>query len=404
MFSPHGLRDIVNSDLSPNFDDHLSPTRRLSTRPVRLQETAMTGPARLDLETLERIQRLAAYAEWAYYNDNGSQFRYHAKDLRGLPYAARNIQDRGPIFWKLIKWNTHVHLGIQTDIIQGVNVLVLAFRGTDFPLDLESGGQGKRWLGLIGNALTDVSCGSRRIEWNEADRDDTTALRYALVHEGFLIAFDRLRQNLYQNIMTLMEGQEPVHIEVCGHSLGGALATLCALWCTLRWPDANITCVTIGSPRVGDERFAEEFGRHKSKIQCYRIMTDSDPIPTLPDRYTEAIPFQVSTTWPYIKFKWDTTKYRHVGRAIWLHKQHERPFLDRNPPHIDHEEQASNLPRIADLGLRLGGIYPYACLRVLWLFWNIRAHIPTRYSTTIQNIIEMVELGEEDALRPMPTN
>ncbi|KAK7219342.1 hypothetical protein V2G26_007345 [Clonostachys chloroleuca] len=299
------------------------------------------------IQDLPRIERLVAYARWAYFD--GTEFRYHA-DLMGKPLDARELRAESPILSRTIAVNQHVHLGIRAN-----NTLVLVFRGIDVPLAPEIFANTRRWLGFCNDVITAVSYGSRKLEWNEADRDDTTALRYALVHEGFLIAFDRLRQNLYQNIMTLMEGQEPVHIEVCGHSLGGALATLCALWCTLRWPDANITCVTIGSPRVGDERFAEEFEHHKSKIQCYRIMTDSDLIPTLPNRYTEAIPFQVSTTWPYVKFKRDTTKYRHVGRPIWLHKQHERiTCLDANPPHIDHEERASNLPRIAGLGL-IGG-------------------------------------------------
>ncbi|KAL6406394.1 hypothetical protein AUP68_09188 [Ilyonectria robusta] len=335
----------------------------------------MANPAPPNIPNLACIKRLVAYAEWAYHND--TQFRYHATELEGSPIVARNIQDTGPIFWRVIRWNTHVHLGIRDG-----NILVLAFRGTDFPLTVQNWAKIKRWRGLCGNVLTDLSFGTRRIEW-----DDAAALQGVLVHEGFLVAFNNLRDELREKINTLTSRQEPGRIEVCGHSLGGALATLCALWCKLRWPNADVTCVTIGSPRVGDRSLDQEFSRRN--IHCYRIMADSDPVPTLPNRYTETFPIRISTTSPYFKVCLTTTRYRHVGRPIWLHKEHGqiRP-LRENPPYIDDEENASGLNPIVDLGLRCGAIIPYACYRGLCLLWNIWAHMPTRYPTAVQIYFE----------------
>ncbi|KAJ0127436.1 Uncharacterized protein HZ326_29458 [Fusarium oxysporum f. sp. albedinis] len=252
------------------------------------------------------IKRPVAYAEWAYHNE--MQFRYHAYELEGRPIAARYFQDTTSILWNVIRWNTHVHLGIRDG-----NILVLAFRGTDFPLTVQNWAKMKRWRGLCGNLLTDLSFGTSSIRW-----DGAADLQDVRVHTGFLIAFNNLRDRLALNISSLMEGQQPSDIEVCGHSLGGALATLCALWCKKRWADANVTCVTIGSPRVGDARFVERF--QGLGICSYRIMMDSDPIPTLLNRYTETLPIRILTTPPYFGVCCTTTRYRHVADPIWLHK------------------------------------------------------------------------------------
>lgn len=37
-----------------------------------------------------------------------------------------------------------------------------------------------------------------------------------------------------------------------GHSLGGALANLCAYEASKRWPSARLLVYTFGAPRVGE--------------------------------------------------------------------------------------------------------------------------------------------------------
>ncbi|EXA32210.1 hypothetical protein FOVG_16581 [Fusarium oxysporum f. sp. pisi HDV247] len=335
----------------------------------------MANQAHIDIAN--RIKRPVAYAE------------YHAYELEGGPIEARYFQDKGSILWNIVRWNTHVHLGIRDG-----NILVLAFRGTDFPLTVENWAKIKRWRGLCGNVLTDLSFGASSIEWEGA-----AALQGVLVHKGFLIAFNNLRDKLALRINTLMEQQRPRHIEVCGHSLGGALATLCALWCKTRWRDANVTCVTIGSPRVGDARFVERF--RGLGICSYRVMVDSDPIPTLPNRYTETFPIRISTTRPYFRVCCTTTRYRHVGNPIWLHKNLGGfEIRDYNLPDIGNEETAADLPLIVTLGLRWGGIILYACFRALWLLWNIWAHMPTRYPTAVQIYFENALWGPPIPIPP----
>eukprot|EP01133_Synstelium_polycarpum_P017291 gene17291-20630_t len=71
---------------------------------------------------------------------------------------------------------------------------------------------------------------------------------------------------------------------ILGHSLGGALASLAALD-IIYYPDqwANFTQVSVytyGSPRVGNDGFAELFNR--TVVESYRVVSLEDTIPHLP--------------------------------------------------------------------------------------------------------------------------
>lgn len=52
-------------------------------------------------------------------------------------------------------------------------------------------------------------------------------------------------------------GATPSRVLCCGHSLGGALATLASAWASYEYPDADVRCVTLGSPRVGNPAFVD---------------------------------------------------------------------------------------------------------------------------------------------------
>jgi hypothetical protein len=221
------------------------------------------------LNDIQNYRHLVRYAEWAYDNDDGTQFRSHLPEdeLEGRPLAARKVQ--------LSTWSSHnhVHLGIRQR-----DTLVIAFRGTDFPMKWQNWQKSERWVGLCVNSVTDISCRLTNPTWIEDPN--------ALVHEGFLRDFNGLTDSLTRSIKSLLTHQglvEPLRIETCGHSLGGALATLCALWCSIEWPQVPITCLTLASPRVGNAHFAAEFKR-RANITCYRLVMPSDPIPKNPKR------------------------------------------------------------------------------------------------------------------------
>ncbi|KAF5695048.1 lipase precursor [Fusarium mundagurra] len=288
---------------------------------------------------LPGTDHLVRYAWFAYADNDGADFRNLATDLQGTPISARRVQSTR--FTR-----THVYLGIRN-----TNTLVLAFRGTDLPMKLDDAQRIDRFLGLSRNALIDISYSFISLDWPDLSR--------VLVHEGFLLAFNVLTANMMLKITTLLRGNEPRRIEVCGHSLGGALATLCALWCRLQWAHADITCVTLGSPRVGNQGFANEFnGRN---IKCYRLIYGSDPVANLPNKTIEKLPLRYSTTSVFgVTFRGGDAgqTWAHVGQQI-------------------------DLPGVAPDN---------------WLQWGLRAitfaaadHYPTRYTGAVRRVVERME-------------
>lgn len=332
---------------------------------------------------LQQYQHLVRYAHWAYMNDDGAQFRSAAADLHG-DVRYRKLEIITPFFKDKLKPltpNTHVHLGIRTD-----NTLVLAFRGTDFPFTIENLVNPKRWWGFWGNVWTDVAFRMTQISWLPEEQSPV------LVHEGFLVAFDNLVDNddrLRSAIVHLTNGP-PTKIQICGHSLGAALAVLCALWCRTQWPEADITCLTLGSPRVGNAAFCQHF--NNSNILLYRVEVDGDPIPTVPDRFTQALPGKMPATHP--NWTVEDKRYYHVGTPIVLHEatgDGAVNSVDFGMERLDiaAEEDAAPLPFILRVPYEFGGFLTYWALRAMRMVPGIwMYHDPAGYETVVQRIVE----------------
>lgn len=92
------------------------------------------------------------------------------------------------------------------------------------------------------------------------------------VHAGFLRRWEMIRSAVRAIL------REPQPITITGHSLGGAMAVLCATELdALGWP-ANL--VTFGCPRVGDADFVRLVDRNLPGYQ--RIENHGDPVPWVP--------------------------------------------------------------------------------------------------------------------------
>ncbi|KAL2173029.1 uncharacterized protein P884DRAFT_213167 [Thermothelomyces heterothallicus CBS 202.75] len=158
-----------------------------------------------------------------------------------------------------------------------------------------------------------------------------------------------------------------------------------------QWPDASITCLTLGSPRIGNAAFREHF--HRSNVLLYRVEMDGDPIPTIPDRFTQALPVKLPASRP--KYSIDDTKYHHVGIPVLLHETGAR-VLDSaqynvERPDIEGEEEASALPVVFRVLYESGGFLPYWALRGLHMapaIWQYHDH--AGYETTVQRIVEQM--------------
>ena len=123
-----------------------------------------------------------------------------------------------------------------------------------------------------------VACrGTEAHEWNDlkADLDAATAIAETIgrVHRGFKREVDDIwpviEQSLQSNTKTLW---------FTGHSLGGAMATICAGRCMLSHIKSNpAQLFTFGSPRVGDKRYINFV-----KINHVRWVNNNDIVTKVP--------------------------------------------------------------------------------------------------------------------------
>lgn len=93
------------------------------------------------------------------------------------------------------------------------------------------------------------------------------------VHYGFYSQYQVVRGKIHEIIRQWMETELLRGVVITGHSLGGALATLCAVDLDFNF-QLDIQCVTFGSPRVGNRAFAKSFNRRIPKSTRYVYKND----------------------------------------------------------------------------------------------------------------------------------
>ena len=129
------------------------------------------------------------------------------------------------------------------------------------------------------------------------------------VHEGFVDAYFSIRDKVIKSVTRHLSNGQRLHIT--GHSLGGALATLCAWDLAQAGKPGGI--YTFGSPRVfgraGSKRADEIFGG-----RYFRCVNSNDIIPRLPRL------FRRNLGWLPGWLPWLPTArpLRHCGRHVLL--------------------------------------------------------------------------------------
>lgn len=150
-----------------------------------------------------------------------------------------------------------------------------------------------------------IACrGTQPNEWNDirADANAATVLAETAgrVHRGFKREVDDLWPMLET---ALMDNEQPVWF--CGHSLGGAMATICAARCYLSHIETNPKQLfTFGSPRVGNGRYVSFV-----KLRHYRIVNNNDLVARIPPVW---LGYRHSGTEIYLDHK---GKIRRLGKA-----------------------------------------------------------------------------------------
>jgi triacylglycerol lipase len=137
-----------------------------------------------------------------------------------------------------------------------------------------------------------VCRGTEPNEWNDIKADVNALMVLAetagRVHRGFKREVDDLWPRLER---ALKDNEKPLWF--AGHSLGGAMATICAGRCKLaEIPSNPAGLFTFGSPRVGTQRYINYV-----KIPHYRWVNNNDIVARVPPAWMG---------------------YRHCGRELYF--------------------------------------------------------------------------------------
>jgi V8-like Glu-specific endopeptidase len=107
------------------------------------------------------------------------------------------------------------------------------------------------------------------------------APRMGLVHVGFAVFYHKVRSTIEAALGKIGAN---TRITVVGHSLGGAMAVLCAADIERNMAKKNVDVCTFGGPRTGKIDFRIHFSKEISR--CYRVVDALDIVPHVPSVIT----------------------------------------------------------------------------------------------------------------------
>lgn len=193
-----------------------------------------------DVYALTKYRKLEDAFFFLNQNYNNS-FDFEQKDLlKGKTGGPGMIKCRTAFGFTLIGKNKY----------QGQAFIL--FRGTQYLAD---------WLTNL-NVMTSKSC------YHQA------------VHDGFNQAFKSMKPQLIQFVSALRK-HNVTTIHCVGHSLGGALATLCGEWIKFS-QGIKPYIYTYGSPRVGLQGFSHMCTTSIGSERIYRVYHKTDVVPYIP--------------------------------------------------------------------------------------------------------------------------
>ncbi|CAL5061129.1 unnamed protein product [Urochloa decumbens] len=125
----------------------------------------------------------------------------------------------------------------------------------------------------------------------------------AKVHSGFFSLYNNtiLRLAITSAVHKARKTYGDINVIVTGHSMGGAMASFCALDLAMKLGSDSVQLMTFGQPRVGNAAFASYFAKYVPNT--IRVTHGHDIVPHLP---------------PYFSFLSHLT-YHHFPREVWVH-------------------------------------------------------------------------------------
>ncbi|HAS6053788.1 TPA: lipase family protein [Vibrio vulnificus] len=143
---------------------------------------------------------------------------------------------------------------------------VFAFRGTNFDFTADK--------------LTDINIGVKG------------SSNGAYAHAGFVNTFNSIKASLAHYIQANLNNIKTIHC--VGHSLGGAIASLCADWVKEKYK-ISVVLYTFGAPRIGLFSYAQKSS--SSNLCIFRCTNGADPVPMVP-------------LWPFTHAPTNSPEYR----------------------------------------------------------------------------------------------
>jgi hypothetical protein len=192
--------------------------------------------------------------------------------------------------------------------------IVLTFRGTENDAQLGA---------VLPNWLWNTHIWKKKVKVKDCLKGKVNRGNNVYLHSGFYNLFakktvdetDNKNTTKYDQILSvvkpLLEKHPDYKLYVTGHSLGGALATICSFLLACE-PDITtpVTCVSYASPRVGDRNFldAVQVLEREQKLRIMRVVNDKDTIASVP-----------------------SIGYAHVGFEIRLYRDEDKVPLISYP-------------------------------------------------------------------------
>ena len=199
--------------------------------------------------------------------------------LAYAPYEAEKVRKGQTFIPKNKSVTNHFDFGQTGGVIHGISGSIIStlFNSTTGFAIVGKG---------IGHFSNDVALGIRgtnmksgRDWFSNANASLATADNNSAVHSGFQKVFKSMQPALEKQLAPLLNTNSNGVVHCAGHSLGGALASLAAIWIKQRFGN-RVALYTFGAPRVGLNDFAMKSSGSIDKI--YRCLHGDDPVPMVP--------------------------------------------------------------------------------------------------------------------------
>jgi hypothetical protein len=113
-------------------------------------------------------------------------------------------------------------------------------------------------------------------------KDMGTICKGCKIHSGFISAYEEISNQVLEKYESLRKRYKGYKTILTGHSMGGALATIASVY--LKKEGLDFDLYTFGSPRVGNQEFAE-FVNNILKGNNFRVTFKEDPVAVVPPRF-----------------------------------------------------------------------------------------------------------------------